>query len=279
MDLYDIFFNICLGLFIGGLIFSIISVFLAHMESQSLGQEIDTEVDIDADVDVDVDIDVDVDVDVDIDADIDVDVDVDIDYDINGAEFDVDADVDVDLDAGVEIDSIEADVDVDAEVDVDVDTDIDIDSEVDMDADSIGSTTTPAPIMLLLSAFFLVFGITGMAFYFSFQSLRFIMFIGSPIIAFLASKYLNRLWKKIAKSQFYKILSTQNLIGKEGEVILPVDSRGGVIKIESKTPMRFEKVHVKPLDEYKSFERGEKVSIVSIKDDFLLVDNKKNKKY
>lgn len=272
MDGYEIFFNICLGLFIGGLIFSIISVFLAQMESQALGQEIDTEVDIDADVDVDVDVDVDMDVDVDIDAE------VDIDYDIDGAEFDVDADVDVDLDAGVEVDSIETDIDADADVDVDVDTDIDIDSEVDIDSDIIGTTTTPAPIMLLLSAFFLVFGITGMVFYYAILNLRFLMFIGAPIIAFLASKYLNVIWKKIAKSQYYKILSTQNLIGKEGEVILTVDSRGGVIKIESKTPMRFERVHVKPLDEYKSFERGTKVFIVSLKDDFLLVDNKKNKK-
>ena len=268
MDGYEIFFNICLGLFIGGLIFSIISVFLAQMESQALGQEIDTEVDIDADVDVEVDVDVDMDVDVDIDAE------VDIDYDIDGAEFDVDADVDVDLDAGVEVDSIETDIDADTDVDVDVDTDIDFDSEVDIDSDIIGTTTTPAPIMLLLSAFFLVFGITGMVFYYI-NSLRFIMFIGSPIIAFLAARYLNIIWKKIAKSSYYKILSTQNLIGKEGEVILPVDSRGGVIKIESKTPLRFEKVHVKPLDEYKSFGRGTKVIIVSIKDDFLLVDNKK----
>jgi len=268
MNIYDIFFNICLGLFIGGLIFSIISVFLAQMESQALGQDIDTEVDIDADVDVDVDVDVDIDVDVDVD--VDIDADVDIDYDIDGAEFDVDADVDVDLDTGV-------DVDADADIDIDVDTDIDIDSEVDIDADSIGTTTTPAPIMLLLSAFLLVFGITGMVFYYI-GNVRFIMFIGSPIIAFLASRYLNRLWKKIAKSQYYKISSTQNLIGKEGEVILYVDSRGGVIKIESKTPMRFEKVHVKPKNENNSFERGTKVFIVDIKDGFLLVDNKKNKK-
>ena len=55
MDIYDIFFSICLGLFIGGLLFSIISVFLAHMESQLLGQEIDTDIDIDADMDIDVD--------------------------------------------------------------------------------------------------------------------------------------------------------------------------------------------------------------------------------
>ena len=59
MDVYDLFFSICLGLFIGGLLFSIISVFLAQMESQSLGTEIDTDVDIDADIDIDVDVDID----------------------------------------------------------------------------------------------------------------------------------------------------------------------------------------------------------------------------
>ena len=270
MDLYDIFFNICLGLFIGGIIFSIISVFLAHMEAQSGGAEVDTEVDIDAEVDVDIDVDANVDVDVDADVDVDVDIDVDVDLDV-GAEFDVDAvDVDADMDVGV-------DVEVDVELDVDTDVDVDIDSDIDVDTDAIGITTTPAPIMLLISAFFLVFGMTGVLFSSIPLDYRFIAFIVTPIIAFISTKYLNVAWKKIAKSKYYKISSTQNLIGKEAEVVLPVDKRGGVVRINSRTPMKYEKVHVKPINDDYYFDRGTKVYIVDVKEDFLLVDINKNK--
>ena len=246
MNIYDLFFSICLGLFIGGLLFSIISVFLAQMESQSVGQEIDTDVDIDADIDVDVDIDADIDVDVDIDADIDVDVDVDIDSDVA--------------------------------MDVDTDIDVDVDADLDVDSDIFGTTTSPAPIMLLASAFLLVFGISGISLYYviTIEALKFIMFIGSPSIALITSKYLNVAWKYIAKSQYYKISSTQNLIGREGEVVLPIDERGGVIRIQSTTPMKYEKLHVMPYDDTIQFERGMKVYIVAVQDNKVRVSPNKN---
>ena len=273
MDIYDIFFSICLGLFIGGLLFSIISVFLAQMESQSLGQEIDTDVDIDADIDVDVDADIDVDIDADIDVDIDVDVDVDVDVDI-------DADVDIDIDADVDVDiDMDAGVDIDSDVDIDVDTDIDIDvdADIDVDSDMFGTTTSPAPIMLLASAFLLVFGISGISLYYiiTIEALKFIMFIGSPSVALITSKYLNVAWKHISKSEYYKISSTQNLIGREGEVVLPIDERGGVIKIKSTTPMKYEKLHVMPYNGTSYFERGMKVYIVAVKDNKVRVSPNK----
>ena len=261
MDIYDIFFSICLGLFIGGLLFSIISVFLAQMESQSVGQEIDTDVDIDADIDIDADVDVDVDVDADVDIDVDADVDVDIDADL---------DIEVDMD-------VEIDIDSDVDMDVDTDIDIDVDADIDLDSDIFGTTITPAPIMLLASAFLLVFGISGISLYYiiTIEALKFIMFIGSPSIAFITSKYLNVGWKRIAKSQYYKISSTQNLIGREGEVVLPVDERGGVIRIKSTSPMKYEKLHVMPADGTIYFERGMKVYVVAVKDNKVMVSANK----
>jgi hypothetical protein len=258
MNIYDIFFSICLGFFIGGLLFSIISVFLAHMESQSLGQEVDTDVDVDADVDVDVDADVDVDVDADVDIDIDADVDIDVDADID---VDIDADVDVDLDA-----------------EVDIDADIDIDSDIDVDTDAIGTTTTPAPIMLLISAFLLVFGISGISLYYiiTVEWLKFLMFIGAPITGYLTSKYLNVAWKKIAKSQYYRISPTLNLIGKKGEVVFPINERGGVIRVESSTPMKYEKMHVMPYDETSYYDRGMNVYIIGVRNNKIIVDINKN---
>jgi len=274
MDIYDIFFSICLGLFIGGLLFSIISVFLAQMESQSLGQEIDTDVDVDADIDVDVDADIDVDIDADIDVDIDADIDVDVDVDV-----DIDADIDVDIDADIDVDvDMDAGVDIDSDVDIDVDMDIDVDADIDVDSDMFGTTTSPAPIMLLASAFLLVFGISGISLYYiiTIEALKFIMFIGSPSIALITSKYLNVAWKHISKSEYYKISSTQNLIGREGEVVLPIDERGGVIKIKSTTPMKYEKLHVMPYNGTTYFERGLKVYIVAVKNNKVRVSPNKN---
>lgn len=259
---YDILFSICLGLFIGGLLLSLISTFLAQMESNITGAgELDAEVDVDVDVEVDVDIDAEVDVDIDSDLDIDIDTDIDVD---------VDADVDVDYDLGTEIDLDS--VEVDAEVDVDVDVDSDIELETELDTDTF-STLTPAPIMLLFSSAFLIFGISGLLLYQLVEgTLRFLILYISPSTAFLTVKIINYTWKIIAKSRFYRISSTQNLIGVQGEVLLHVDNRGGVIKIPSSTPMRFERIHVKPINESLEFERGDKVYICDAKDGFLLVD-------
>jgi hypothetical protein len=210
------------------------------MEAQSVGTEVDTDVDIDAEIDVDVDVDVDV---------------------------DIDAEIDVDMDAEIDLD-----------VDADVDVDYDIETEIDVDSEGMGTTTTPAPIMLLISAFLLVFGISGIASYYAIPyNIRIIIFFIPPILGFLASKYLNIAWKKIAKSRYYIISPTQNLLGRGGEVILPVDKRGGVIRIQSNNPMKSEKLHVKPLNEDSVFERGVIVYIVDIKERFLLVDTNINK--
>ncbi len=263
-NIYNIFFSTCLGLFIGGIFLSIISTFLAEMESNISGAgEIDADVDVDIDADVDVDIDADVDVDIDADVDVDIDVDIDADVDV-----DIDADVDVDIDADV-------DVDIDADVDVDIDADVDMDADAEIDTGII-PTITPAPIMLLLSAAFLIFGISGMLLFQLIDgTLRFIVLFITPLIAYITTKFLNLSWKKLAKSRYYKISSTRNLIGVQGEVILLVDERGGIIKISSNTPMRFEKLHVKPVVDTSRFERGDRVYICDVKDGYLLVDNNK----
>ena len=229
---YDIYFSTCIGLFVGGIILSIISTFLAQMESNISGAgELDAEVDVDVDIDADVDV-------------------------------DIDADIDVDIDA-------------DADVDIDADADIDIDAETEIDT-GLSSTVTPAPIMLLFSSGFLIFGITGILSYQLIEgALRFIILFVAPTAAYLTTKIINFAWKIIAKSRFYRISSTRNLIGIQGEVLLNVDERGGIIKIPSNTPMRFERIHVKPSVNASHFERGEKVYICDVRNGYLLVDNKK----
>lgn len=210
-NFYDIFISLCLGFFIGGLVLSIISTFLAQMESNIMGTG-----ELDAEVDIDIDSDIDIDIDADVDAEIDIDSDVDVDYDIE-AEIDVDA--------------VDVDGDVDVEAGVDVDSELEIETEGEVDSDFI-STITPAPIMLLFSTAFLVYGISGLTLYYLLGvDHKFIIFFASPLISYLSVKIINFLWKMLAKSRYYKIASTMNLIGIEGEVLLKVDDRGGVIKI------------------------------------------------
>ena len=266
-QLYDIFFSICLGLFIGGIILSIISTFLAQMESSLSGEgELDVEMDVDADIDVDVDADIDVDIDTDIDIDIDSDVDIDIDAE-------VDVDVDYDMGVEIEVDAVEIEAEVDVDEGVEVDSDIDVDMETEGEIDTSLSDITPAPIMLLLSTAFLVFGISGIILYYSInETLKFVILFITPFLAYMITKFINYGWKKLAKSRYYSISSTLNLIGKKGEIILPVDKRGGIIKVPSNTPMKFERLHVKPLIEGSEFERGDTVYICDVKNGYLLVD-------
>ncbi len=211
-NFYSLFISLCLGFFIGGLLLSLVSTFLAQMESNITGAgEIDDEID----------------------------------------------------------------VDIDAEVDVDIDSDIDAEMEVEIDSDAI-STITPAPIMLLFSTAFLVYGISGLSIYFLIRAdLRFVVFFAAPVISFLSIKFINLIWKMLAKSRYYRISSTKNLIGIEGEVILKVDRRGGVLKVPSNTPMKFERLHVKPVIENSIFEKGARVFVCDVNNGFLLVDNKR----
>ncbi|MFW9901697.1 MAG: NfeD family protein, partial [Candidatus Thorarchaeota archaeon] len=139
------------------------------------------------------------------------------------------------------------------------------------------SDTTPAPFMLLFSTSLLIFGIAGILFYYLFDiKIKFLIYFASLLLTYLFSKLISITWKSIAKSRFYNISSTQNLIGQKGVIILDVDRRGGVIKIPSNNPMKFERLHVKPINPESSFEKGEEVYICDVKDGFLLVDNKIN---
>ena len=132
--------------------------------------------------------------------------------------------------------------------------------------------------MLLFSTSLLVFGISGILFYYIIGEdiFRFLLFIITPLITYTITKLISVGWKKMAKSRYYVISSTANQIGKEGEVVLKVDRRGGVIKIPSQTPLKFERLHVKPYRESDSFEQGTKVYICDIQGDYLLVDTDKN---
>lgn len=141
---------------------------------------------------------------------------------------------------------------------------------------------TPAPFMLLFSSFLLFFGITGIIFFLILEErIRFLVFFITPAVSYALTKLISMVWKKMAKSRYYPISATKNLIGIEGEVILSVDHRGGLVKIPSDTPMKFERIHVKPFETDERYKKGENVYICDFKDGFLLVSSEREdiKKY
>ncbi|MFX1281011.1 MAG: NfeD family protein [Promethearchaeota archaeon] len=149
------------------------------------------------------------------------------------------------------------------------------DHDYDTRDSNIFNETTPTPFMLIFSTSLLLFGISGILFYYIFDNnVRFLIFFAAISVTFLTTKLISTTWKKIAKSRFYDITATKNLIGQKGVIVLDVDNKGGVVKIKSNNPMKFEKIHVKPLHVDSFFEKGEEVYICDIKDGFLLVDKK-----
>lgn len=263
---YDILFSICLGLFIGGIIMSILSTFLAEMSTHDL-QNIDHLDHIDH-------------------ADLGHVDHVDhIDHADIGHVDHFDHLDHADLGHADHIDHIDHTdlgyIDHVDHLDHIDHTDLghmDHVDHIDDTGDSnIFNDTTPAPFMLLFSTSLLIFGIVGILFYYIFDiEVKFLVYFATLSVTYLFTKLISITWKKIAKSRFYNISSTQNLIGQKGIIVLDVDRRGGVIKIPSNNPMKFERMHVKPINPDSSFEKGDEVYICDIKDGFLLVDNKVN---
>ena len=234
MDFYDIFFNICLGLFIGGIIMAIVSFILSEISTSDQVDHVDH---IDH-----------------------------LDHIDHPDHFDhVDH-----IDHFDHVDYVDHLDHVDHPDHFDH---VDHPDNLDHIDSNIQETATPAPFMLLLSSGLLVFGISGIASYYAFSgNFRLFMFLIAPLATFLIIKLISKIWRKIAKSFQYTISSTQNLIGKSGIVVLKVDEHGGVIKITSDNPMKIERLHVMPFIEGNVYEGGEKVYIVGVTNRFLLVD-------
>ncbi|MFX0073107.1 MAG: NfeD family protein [Candidatus Hermodarchaeota archaeon] len=246
MNPYDIFFSICLGLFIGGIILSIISILLAEMSTQDGGTDHFDHIDHIDHVDH-------------------------LDH-IDHVDY---------LDHIDHVDHLDHIDHVDHLDHIDKYDHIDNQDHIahveELNDSTFLDDTTPAPFMLLLSTSLLFFGVLGILFSYIFaEEIKFIIFFLTPGITYMITKFISVIWRKIAKSRYYTISSTKNLIGTEGEVVLEVDEKGGIIKIPSYTPLKFEKIHVKSLKPGSIFEKGEFVYICDIKNSFFLVDKSDN---
>ncbi len=251
MDLYNIFFNICLGLFIGGVIMSIISIILAGttIQHQSLGH-IDHTAYIDHIDHID-----------------------HLDHTLAHIEH-----VDHADHTPTHIEHVDhADFINQTEHIGHLGKEHLHKINHFKDSGNINGhkDITPAPFMLLFSEFLLVFGISGILYYFIIiEWPKWIIFFITPLTSFLFVELVSMLWKRIAINRHYETISSKNIIGTIGEVVLDVDSKGGIIKINSNTPMEFEKIHSKPLHPEKQFSKGQHVFIYAKKDGYFLIDNK-----
>ncbi len=137
------------------------------------------------------------------------------------------------------------------------------------------ATHTSAPIFLLLSTYFVMFGILGVATLkipsasIALRIFRIILIIVSPYLLALS---LTHLWRKISSTTVKPIKRGVELVGKIGTVYVPVDSKGGIIHVDLGESLGIQKLHAKSFDFYRRFEREEQVRIVAVKDRVYLVD-------
>ncbi len=138
------------------------------------------------------------------------------------------------------------------------------------------STHTSAPIFLLLSTYFVMFGILGVATLripsssVALRIFRIILIVVSPYLLALS---LTHLWRKISSTTVKPIKRGVELVGKIGTVYVPVDSKGGIIHVDLGESLGIQKLHAKSFDFYRRFEREEQVRIVAVKDRVYLVDS------
>jgi membrane protein implicated in regulation of membrane protease activity len=260
---YNILFSIWLGLFISGIIMSVVSIVLAEMSVDDQGTDHIDHIDHDM-------------------GDVDHMDHVDL---IDNIEHDVGHMDQIDIDHVDHVDQVNHIEHIDQELG-NADHIDHLDHANPDHVDHINQfeiqDVTPAPFMLLFSSFLLFFGITGITFFFILEvRFRFLVFFITPAVSYTLTKLISMIWKKMAKSRYYPISATKNLIGIEGEVILSVDHRGGLVKIPSDTPMKFERIHVKPFETDERYMKGENVYICDFKDGFLLVSSEREdiKKY
>jgi len=193
-----------------------------------------------------------------------------IDHDIGAVDHDVGV---VDHDVGMidhDIDVGDHDIGV-ADHDITADTDV---SEVHLD--SLKDTThTSAPIFLLLSTYFLMFGILGVSTLriesasAGIRIFRILVIIISP---FLLALVITNIWKRISKTTTKPLIRGVQLIGKEAIVYVSVDNRGGTIHVDLGEGFGTQKLPAKSFDYYKKFERDERVRIVAVKNRIYIVD-------
>ena len=202
------------------------------------------------------------------DADISVDKDLTIDKDIS-----IDKDLSVDKDF-----SIDKDVTIDK--DLSLDKDLSIEHDISMDAldHEAGpfqmDDSSAAPLMLLLAVFSITFGGLGLLLFWQQPNLnayiRLAIIVVSP---FILSFIVDLIWRRVARSESYRLPTVKDFVGREAVVLHKVDFKGGLIRVEIPDQLEPLKVPAKSLYKEQVYLPDELVYIVNVEDNYYLVND------
>ncbi|NPE07177.1 MAG: hypothetical protein GNW80_02750, partial [Asgard group archaeon] len=92
----------------------------------------------------------------------------------------------------------------------------------------------------------------------------------------LLSIIVDRIWRKVAVSETYRLPTNKDFLGREAVVLAKVDSRGGTIRVEIPDQLEPLKVPAKTAHTHEEFLKDELVFIVGIEGNFYLVDNSRD---
>ena len=141
--------------------------------------------------------------------------------------------------------------------------------------ESIDITRSSAPLFLLMSTYFLIFGILGVStlrISSDYLSLRIIRIVSVFIVPYFLAWILSKTWKKLSATTSIPIPKGEQLIGEIADVFVSVDSKGGVIVVDLGHNIGLTKLHAKTFSPFDKFKKGEKVRIVAFKNNNYLVD-------
>ncbi len=189
--------------------------------------------------------------------------------------------------------SVDKDISMDKDFSLDKDITVDKDLSIDKDisgAPELGIETpdhvfgkfstdksTAAPLLLIVAVFSITFGGLGLLLFWQEPDMnkygRIAVIILAPI---LLSFIVDRIWKKVAVSETYRLPTNKDFLGREAVVLVKVDSNGGTIRVEIPDQLEPLKVPAKTAHKHEEFLQDELVFIVGVERNFYLVDNSRD---
>ena len=128
--------------------------------------------------------------------------------------------------------------------------------------------------MLLLAIFSVTFGGLGLLLFWQEPDmnsyLRLIITLLSPIALSIITDLL---WRRISKTETYRLPKNRDFIGRKAIVSIKVNSGGGLIRVEIPDQLEPLKVPAKTVHKQQEFLPDEIVYIVSVDGNYYLVDD------
>ncbi|NQU68360.1 MAG: NfeD family protein [Candidatus Marinimicrobia bacterium] len=153
----------------------------------------------------------------------------------------------------------------------DADSDIGVDGDMDIDTDHVDSDVGFRLISLHgLSAFFMMFGLVGLALYRQSQVGTSISMVGAVAAGFVSVWIIGKLFKGAASLQSNGALKTSDSVGSTGTVYLTIPERGmGRVSINFQNRLReFDAVEINGI----SVPTGAPIRVVRVDANVLVVE-------